>query len=72
MYGFNIVIVCNSNYSNGFKLHPNRYFPEEESAFKDVRSYLNKGNGLLLHNSANLIVEGRYFADNYQGAEVDK
>ena len=72
LYGFNIGTVCHSNHGDGFKLYPNGYFPEEEAAFKDFRSYLNKGDGVLLHNSANLAVEGGYFADNRQGVEVDK
>jgi len=71
-YGYNIGTVCHSNHGDGFKLYPNGYFPEEEAVFKDFRSYLNHGDGVLLHNSANLAVDGGYFGDNRQGVEVDK
>jgi len=72
LYGFNIGTVVHSNKGDGFKVYPNGYFPKKEAAFKDFRAYLNKGDGVLLHNSANLAVEGGYFADNRQGVEVDK
>jgi len=71
-YGFNIGTVCHSNKGDGFKLYPNGYFPDEEASFRNFRSYLNKGDGVLLHNSANLAIDGGYFADNRQGVEVDK
>jgi len=71
-YGHNIETIIHSNIGDGFKLYPNGYFPEDEASFKNMRSYRNKGDGVLLHNSRNLAVEGGYFADNRQGVEVDK
>jgi len=71
-FGFNIGTVCHSNTGDGFKLYPNGYFPNEEAVFKDFRSYVNKGDGVLLHNSAKLAIDGGYFGDNRQGIEVDK
>jgi len=61
-----------SNAGEGFKLYPNGYFPEDRAIFENVMSFRNHGDGVLLHNSKNLGLEGGVFADNRRGIEVDK
>jgi hypothetical protein len=60
-----------SNNGEGFKLYPNGYFPEIRAAFEDVISFRNHGDGLLLHNSKNLGVDGSVFADNRRAIDID-
>jgi len=61
-----------SNAGEGFKLYPNGYFPEDRAIFENVMSFRNHGDGVLLHNSKNLGIEGGVFADNRRGIEIDK
>mmetsp|Transcript_16092 Transcript_16092/g.46366 ORF Transcript_16092/g.46366 Transcript_16092/m.46366 type:complete len:1757 (-) Transcript_16092:207-5477(-) len=61
-----------SNKGEGFKLYPNGYFPETRAIFKDNISVKNKGDGILLHNSRNLGVDGGFYGDNRMQIEVDK
>lgn len=64
--------VCHSYEGDGFKLYPNGYFPKSHAAFQNTRSYKNKGDGVLLHNSAKLHIQGGTYADNRIQIEIDK
>jgi len=72
VFGYNEGTVVHSNYGEGFKLYPNGYFPDTEVVLKGLRSYRNKGDGLLLHNTINIAVEDSYFADNRRSIDIDK
>jgi hypothetical protein len=64
--------IIHSNKGDGFKFYPNGYFPEEEAVYYDMKCFRNKGDGVLMHNSENLAVDGGIFADNRIQIEVDK
>lgn len=64
--------VMHSYDGDGFKLYPNGYFPETHAAFQDTRSFRNAGDGVLLHNSAKLYIQGGVYADNRVQIEIDK
>jgi len=70
--GYHRKNVMHSNKGEGFKLYPNGYFPEDRALFEDVMSFRNLGDGVLLHNSKNLGIEGGVFADNRRAIEIDK
>lgn len=72
IFGYFNENVCHSNHGEGFKLYPNGYFPDERATFQDIRSYKNKGDGVLFHNSKNLGLDGGMVSDNRMQIEVDK
>jgi len=71
-YGYFRNNIAHSNKGDGLKLYPNGYFPETEAVFENTYSYRNVGDGVLLHNSKNLAIDGGIYADNRIQIEVDK
>ena len=71
-FGWHRNNIMHSNEGDGFKLYPNGFFPEVRAIFEGVHSFRNVGDGVLLHNSKNLGLDGGVFADNRRQVEVDK
>lgn len=66
--------VAHSNNGHGIKTYPGHgYWPDGDAAvFKDCVSYRNAGNGVFLHNSGNIKIEGGIFADNRVQVDIDR
>jgi len=71
-FGLFLDNVMHSYKGDGFKLYPNGYFPDFHAAFQNTKSYKNIGDGVLLHNSAKLHIQGGTYADNRVQIEIDK
>lgn len=72
LFGYHRKNAMHSYHGDGFKLYPNGYFPHERAIFEEVLSFRNVGDGILLHNSANLGLDGCIVADNRVQVEIDK
>lgn len=66
--------VAHSNNGHGIKTYPgNGYWPYGDAAvFEDCISYRNAGNGVFIHNSGNIKIEGGLYADNRVQVDLDR
>jgi len=66
--------VAHSNYEHGVKTYPGSGLePEGDPAiFQNTQSFRNKGSGVFIHNSRNIVIEGGIFADNRVQIDVDR
>jgi hypothetical protein len=66
--------IAHSNNEHGIKTYPGAgYFPTGDAAvFKDCQSFRNAGNGVFIHNSGNIKIEGGLFADNRVQVDLDR
>ena len=66
--------VAHSNNEHGIKTYPgDGYRPNGDAAvFKDCVSFRNAGNGVFIHNSGNIKVEGGLYADNRVQIDLDR
>jgi len=62
--------VMHSNQGDGLKLYPNGYLPGSQATFENVKSYRNKGYGVILHSCENVQINQGYFADNRIGVSI--
>jgi hypothetical protein len=53
------------------KTYPTGYAPNQEATLLGAKSYRN-ANGLFIHLSRNIVVQGGLFADNVIGIDIDK
>jgi len=61
--------TSHSNNGNGIALYPIGYVPRvgrksKQAVLKNVVTFKNTGNGVFLHSSENIKIEGGYFGDN--------
>ena len=65
--------VAHSNDEHGVKTYPGTgYDPVEEQTFYKTKSYRNAGNGVFIHNSENIKIQGGLFADNRIQVDIDR
>ena len=66
--------VAHSNNEHGFKTYPGKgYWPKGYPAiFQDCIAFRNAGNGIFIHNSGNIKIEGGLFADNRVQIDIDR
>ena len=62
--------VMHSNQGDGLKLFPNGYLPGSQATFENVKSYRNKGYGVIMHSCENVQINQGYFADNRIGVSI--
>ena len=57
--------IAHSNNEHGVKTYPGTgYDPVGDPAvFRDIKSYHNAGNGVFIHNSENIKIQGGLFAE---------
>lgn len=64
--------VAHSNGQHGLRLYPFGFMPEKEAVFTNTRSFRNKQEGVFIHNSRNIAVEGGVLADNRKQFDFDR
>ena len=59
---------------HGVKTYPGSGLePDDTPAiFRNTKSYRNAGNGVFIHNSRNIVVDGGVFADNRVAIDIDR
>jgi hypothetical protein len=64
--------VAHSNRKHGFRTYPNGYLPPARTAFYNLRSYRNRQDGIFLHVTDNVIIDGGLVADNRLQIDLDR
>lgn len=64
--------VSHSNGKHGMRTYPHGFLPSTEAVFLNNLSYRNVGEGIFLHNSKNIAIQGGTFADNRAQIDLDR